>query len=126
MKIKEWLERNRLTLEDEIPSSMAGPEVFVSEELTEGLSAEDADRVRLFARDCRDLQKVETYAGWLRAGDVGMWNEGASPSDAKRRILSDLKNIQFYEGLVPVEPYECFSFKLSFVEYAVVMRFRKE
>ena len=62
MKVKEWIERNGLSLEDEIPSAITGPELFVSESLTEGLSKEDAERVRTLAKDCNDLEKVEMYA----------------------------------------------------------------
>ena len=51
MKVKEWIERNGLSLEDEIPSAITGPELFVSESLTEGLSKEDAERVRTLAKD---------------------------------------------------------------------------
>lgn len=126
MKVKDWLKRNGLGLDDEIPSAIEGPEVLVSEELTEGLSKEDAAKVRMIAQDSGDLEKAKIYAGWLRSGDEALWNHGISPSEAIRVITSDFSNIRLYEGLVPVEPLEYFLYKNSPVSYAVVMRFAKK
>ncbi len=125
MKVKEWIERNGLSLEDEIPSAIAGPELFVSEAFTEGLSKEDAERVRTLAKDCSDSEKVEMYARWLKAGDVGMYDIGVTPFEAMQKIESNLSSIRRHEGLVPFNPNEFFSFKISLVNYAVIMRFTK-
>lgn len=125
MKVSEWMERQGLTLDSEIPDSMMAAPLKVPEEMMDGLSEEDKMRVRTLARNGGDMEHVEMYISWLRAGDVGMYNTGATESEALERINSDLGSIYYHEELVPVKPLEYFSFRYTIVSYVVCMRFTK-
>ena len=125
MKVSEWMERQGLTLDSEIPDSMMAAPVKVPEEMMDGLSEEDKTRVRTLARNDGDMEHVEMFISWLRAGDVAMFNTGVAESEALEIINSELGSIYYHEELVPIKPLEYFSFRHTIVSYAVCMRFTK-
>lgn len=125
MKVKEWMERQGLTLDSEIPDSMMAAPLKVPEEIMDGLSGEDKARVQTLARSDGDMEHVEMYISWLRAGDVAMFNTGSTVTEALTRIERDFGSIYYNEKLVPVKPLEYFSFRYTIVGDAVAMRFTK-
>lgn len=125
MKVSEWMERQGLTLDSEIPDSMMAAPLKVPEEMMDGLLEEDKKKVRTLARDSGDMEDVKTYISWLKAGDVAMFGTGATVAEVLEKINSDLGSIYYNEELVPVKPLEYFSFRYTIVSYAVCMRFTK-
>ena len=125
MKVSEWMERQGLTLDSEIPNSMMATPLKVPEEMMDGLSEEDKKKVRSLARDSGDMEDVKTYISWLKAGDVAMFGTGATVAEVLEKINSDLGSIYYNEKLVPVKPFEYIFFRYTLVSYAVAMRFTK-
>lgn len=125
MKVSEWMERQGLTLDSEIPDSMMAAPLKVPEEMMDGLSEEDKMRVRTLAVESGDMEIVSTYISWPRAGDVAMFNTGSTVTEALTRIERDFGSIYYNEKLVPVKPLEYFSFRYTIVSDAVAMRFTK-
>lgn len=125
MKVSEWMKRQGLTLDSEIPDSMMAAPLKVPEEMMDGLSEEDKTRVRTLAVESGDMEIVSTYISWLRAGDVAMFNTGSTVTEALTKIERDLGSIYYNEKLVPVKPLEYFSFRYTLVSDAVAMRFTK-
>lgn len=125
MNVSEWMERQGLTLDSEIPDSMMAAPLKVPKEMMDGLSEEDKTRVRTLAVESGDMDIVSTYISWLRAGDVAMFNTGSTVTEALTKIERDFGSIYYNEKLVPVKPLEYFSFRYTIVSDAVAMRFTK-
>lgn len=124
MKVSEWLEQQGLTVDSEMPDSIMTSRLKVPEEIMDGLSDEGKTNARCIARDSGDMELVNTYISWLKAGDVAMFNTGSTASEALEKIIKD-GSIYFYEKVVPAKPFEYFSFRNSLASYVVAMRFVK-
>lgn len=125
MTVKEWMEKNGLSLEDELPLIPTEATLKVPSEKLDGLTDEEKQHVMTLAYECGDMNIVDTYIGWLKAGDVAFYNVGVSVGEALEHIYADLQSIRFNDKLEPVKPIEYFHFKYTLVSYAVAMRFRR-
>ena len=125
MTVKEWMEKNGLSLEDELPLMPTEITLKVSPEKLDGLTDKEKQHVMTLAYECGDMNVVDTYIGWLKAGDVALYNVGSSVGEALEHIYADLQSIRFNDKLEPVKPMEYFHFKYTLVSYAVAMRFRR-
>jgi hypothetical protein len=96
----------------------------VPSEKLDGLTDEEKSHVMTLAYECGDMNIVDTYIGWLKAGNVAFYNTGSTIADALEKIFADLQSIRFNDNLEPVKPMECFHFKYSMVSYFVAVRFR--
>ena len=125
MTVKEWMKKNDLSLEDELPLMPTEITPKVPPEKLNGLTDEEKQHVMTLAYECGDMNIVDTYIGWLKAGDVALYNTGSSVGEALEHIYADLQSIRFNDKLEPVKPMEYFHFKYTLVSYAVAMRFRR-
>lgn len=125
MTVKDWMKKNGLSLEDEFPLIPTETALKVPSEKTGGLTDEEKSHVMTLAYECGDMNIVDTYIGWLRAGDVAFYNTGNTIAEALEKIFADLQKIRFNDNLIPVKPTEYFHFKYTLVSYAVAVRFRK-
>lgn len=124
MKIKEWLDKQGLTLEDEIPEVLVDSLTDIPEEILEGLSKESLQKVRALAMDTKNIESVKQFAGWLRNGDTGLYNTGHSVSEVLEKINKDLPSIRSALSLTPVLPMEYICYKYGQEQVAVLVRFR--
>ena len=125
MTVKEWMDKNGLSLEDELPLIPTETTLKVPPDKLDGLTDEEKQHVMTLAYECGDMNIVDTYIGWLKAGDVALYNVGVSVGEALEHIYADLQSIRFNDKLEPVKPIEYFHFKYTLVSYAVAMRFRR-
>lgn len=125
MTVKEWMDKNGLSLEDELPLMPTEITLKVPPEKLDGLTDEEKQHVMTLAYECGDMNMVDTYIGWLKSGDVALYNVGSSVGEALEHIYADLQSIRFNDKLEPVKPMEYFHFKYTLVSYAVAMRFRR-
>lgn len=125
MTVKEWMKKNDLSLEDELPLIPTEATLKVPSEKLDGLTDKEKQHVMTLAYECGDMNIVDTYIGWLRAGDVAFYNTGSTIAEALENIFADLQKIRFNDNLIPVKPTEYFHFKYTLVSYAVAVRFRK-
>ena len=125
MTVKDWMKKNGLSLEDEFPLIPTETALKVPSEKLDGLTDEERSHVMTLAYECGDMNIVDTYIGWLRAGDVAFYNTGNTIAEALEKIFADLQKIRFNDNLIPVKPTEYFHFKYTLVSYAVAVRFRK-
>ena len=125
MTVKEWMKKNGLSLEDELPLMPTEATLKVPSDKLDGLTDEEKSHVMTLAYECGDRNIVDTYIGWLKAGDVAFYNTGSTIADALEKIFADLQSIRFNDNLEPVKPMECFHFKYTLVSYAVAVRFRR-
>ena len=125
MTVKDWMKNNGLSLEDEFPLIPTYTALKVPSEKLDGLTDEEKSHVMTLAYECGDMNIVDTYIGWLKAGNVAFYNTGSTIAEALEKIFADLQKIRFNDNLIPVEPMEYFHFKYTLVSYAVAVRFRK-
>ena len=125
MTVNEWMQKNGLSLEDELPLIPTDTALKVPPEKLDGLTDEQKQHVMTLAYECGDMSLVDTYIGWLMAGDVALYNVGRSVGEALEHIYADLPSVRYNEKLEPVKPTEYFHFKYTLISYAVAMRFRK-
>lgn len=125
MTVKEWMDKNGLSLEDELPLMPTEITLKVPPEKLDGLTDEEKQHVMTLAYECGDMNMVDTYIGWLKSGDVALYNVGSSVGEALEHIYADLQSIRFNDKLEPVKPMEYFHFKYTLVSYAVAVRFRR-
>ena len=125
MTVKEWMKKNGLSLEDELPLMPKETALKVPSEKLDGLTDEEKRHIMTLAYECGDMNIVDTYIGWLKDGDVAFYNTGSTIAEALEKIFADLQSIRFNEKLGLVEPLEYFYFKYTLVSYAVAVRFRK-
>ena len=124
MKIKEWLEKQGLTLEDEVPEELVESLTDIPEDVLEGLSKESLQKVRAFAMDSNNIESIKQFSGWLRSGDTGLYNTGQSVSEAMEKINKDLFSIRTALYLTPVLPMEYICYKYGKEQVAVLVRFK--
>lgn len=125
MKVSEWLQQQGLTLDSELN---VPPLLWKSADDCfdmSGLSEEDKNSVRSLMIDKCEAENIERYIHWLRVGDVGVYNTGASVAEVLQLIENDLGCIKYNLGLAPVEPREYFAFPYGPTAIGVMMRFSK-
>lgn len=125
MTVKEWMDKNGLSLEDELPLIPTETTLKVPPEKLDGLTDEEKSHVMTLAYECGDMNMVDTYIGWLKSGDVALYNVGSSVGEALEHIYADLQSIRFNDKLELARPMEYFHFKYTLVSYAVAVRFRR-
>lgn len=125
MTVKEWMDKYGYTLNSDVmPDVPARSELYIPEELQEGLTDEEKSHVFILARECGNMEHIKTYIEWIKAGDIVLHNRGASEAGVLAIIKKDLKSIFFNEHLEPVQPLEYFSFWSPLNDCVVLMRFR--
>ena len=125
MTVKEWMDKYGYNLESDVmPDVPARSELYIPEELQEGLTDEEKSHVFILARECGNMEHIKTYIEWIKAGDIVLHNRGPSEAGVLAIIRNDLKSIFFNEHLEPVQPLEYFSFWSPLNDCVVLMRFR--
>lgn len=125
MKIKEWLDQQGLTIEDQVPEVLAESLKDIPDDVLEGLSKEDLQIVRALAFDTRNIDSIRQFSEWLKNGDIGLYNIGKSVVEALDKINGELSSIRFSMGLEPVLPMEYICFSYGETNVSVIVRFRR-
>lgn len=125
MTVKEWMERQGLTLESEMPETTATDTPEVMEAILEGLTEKDRRTVMQIAAESGSLADARTYAGWLKEGDVGMHSLAGSVQQGISIIYDDLKSIRYNEGLEMATPLQYIYYRIQSGLFDIIVRFTK-
>lgn len=112
MNIQEWLDKHGLALDSEFDEETVQRAVIAENEfLFPELSEEQQRFIDMFKNQAFRKEDVFTYASWLAAGDVMMWNTADTAQSALNKILDERPFVEEYEKVRFVDPIEYLTFQ---------------